>query len=644
MRMKTWQKGLAGTLLLLLIAQASGLSAGLDRWLGDSHWRWAAARRSEPFPPQVVVIGIDDASIRQLGRLRNWSRSLYADLLDRLKLAKAVGLDVLFVDPDERDAAGDRAFTAAVKRHGRVVVAFNQWTVLRPLGQADLAAIKAFSVRLPQVPTQGWPLLQPQLLQPPLPDLVTNAAAFGTADVTADADGVYRQPLLLRSTLEQRLLPHLAVSLAALASGTPLEQVASTPRQLTFGDRQVPHRAGRVLLQPIAVAAGFGRKGGQPVTTISFAEALRAAPQQFAEKVVLVGETAVGTTDIRANPLDNGLRGVELNAEILANLLYLPAVQPLPAQWQWLALLAALAVPLTLFGRQSPKVATVGSLLALALLLGGLEAAFWLGRLLPSWAPVLVGCGGATLLMGLQRLAEENRAKEQVRQSFSLYVSPEVVNEIVNDPQQAHQEGRRQQTAVLFSDIRSFTTFCEQNPPEQVVQQMRTYLGSMADSVTAHRGVLDKFIGDAVMALWGPFLEPDMNPGALAVVCGLDMLDRLDGLNAEWAAAGLPTLKIGIGVHFGDAIVGNIGSDSRMQYTALGDAVNLASRLESNTKELKATFVVSRELRDAAAPALGAAVTFRPVATIQVRNRNTPVEVFEVLRPVTTQEESHHAT
>ncbi|MBI2300271.1 MAG: adenylate/guanylate cyclase domain-containing protein [Armatimonadetes bacterium] len=435
-------------------------------------------------------------------------------------------------------------------------------------------------------------------------------------------------------------VPHFTLAVACLATGTKLsDALASLPGALTLGARRVPVSGGSLLLQAIARrGGGAGRGAGLPVPGISFAEALAKPPEFFKDQIVLVGETATGTSDVRPNPLDQGLRGVELNAEILANLLALPPVRELPGGAGLALLLAVILAPLVLYSTLPPKPASIGAMAAMALALIVMEAAFQAGRMVPAWSTVGVGSVGATLLMALQRVVQEEQQKRVLRNSFRMYVAPELVEEIVRDPELAAQEGTRQTVAVLFSDIRSFTTYCEGHSPEIIIRQMREYLGGMADAVDACHGVLDKYIGDAVMALFGPFLDDGTEPSALAVACGLSMLDRLAAMNEGWAAEGLQPFKIGIGIHVGEAVVGNIGSPRRMQYTALGDAVNLASRLESNTKELHAEFVVSEDVKNRVETALAEHATFHDLGTITVRNRAQPVRVYEVRRAAAPRE------
>jgi adenylate cyclase len=519
-----------------------------------------------------------------------------------------------------------------MQKHGRVVIPLNQWKEARPFSGAEQKQVQVLLQRLPHVKAPPLPFAPPHVLQPPIPVLLNAAPAVGYADVNADPDGVYRNPLLLQSTTDGAALAHFSVAVACVAQGVALAD-AMRMGQLQFGNRFISLQNGMLWLQPIARRGGtFAAGVGQPVPTMSFADALLAPPEAFKDKIILVGETATGTTDVRPNPLDNGLRGVELNAEILANLLHLSPVRPMPTAVQWQLIVAAIGIPLWLYQYLIPRKATAFAGVALVGTFAVMETAFWVGRAVPSWSPVLMGFVGSTLLMGLQRLSEEEAKRRQLRQSFSTYVPPELVEAIVHQPELAHAEGVHQRVAVLFSDVRNFTPYSESNPAELVVRQMREYLTEMNESVFHHQGMLDKFIGDAVMALFNPFIKADINFSAAAVACALDMLERLERLNERWSLAGMPSFRIGIGIHVGEAHVGNVGSPLRMQYTALGDTVNLASRLQSATKELQTTLVVSDAVKQEAEAPLKNVATFVYRGTIVVKGREQPVEVYEVRR------------
>jgi len=612
----------------------SGITDGANRWLTDAHWRWHATRQPTAFPKDILVVAIDDKTVKAFGRLRYWSRGRYATLLDRLREARAVALDILFTEADERDPEGDAKLARALRANGRAVLACYEWREPRVYsdeeGKRLLASLKRFPRAMGRI--QNLPILPFYVLETPVPALMESAAATGTASVDADPDGVYRYPVILKVTQGRTLVPHISLAVACAAEGVPLEKAVG-PSGISFRGRRIPLEDGALALEPIAKRGGSYLPGpGERVRTMSFVDALRAPPERFRGKIVLIGETASGTADVRPNPLDNGLRGVELNAEILANLMYLKPVRPIPLGAQWALIIAAVAAPLVLYERLRPRAANLGAVVVLIALIGAMEIAFWELRMIPSWSPVIVGFFGATLLMAAQRYAQEEAVKQNLRRSFSIYVAPELVEAIVVNPGIAQQEGTRRRVAVLFSDVRGFTPYCEQQEPEFVVRQMREYLEEMTAAVDENGGVLDKFIGDGVMALFGPFLPKTANASAHAARCALEMLDRLERLNARWSRTGMPPFRIGIGIHVGEAIVGNIGASRRMQYTALGDTVNLASRLQEFTKELSAAVIVSREVRDEAETGLRDSAEFVPRGDVNVRGRAHPAPVYEIRR------------
>ena len=645
--MAAWHKGLIGTLLFLALAHVAGIHDTVNRGLTDVHWRWSQELTPTQFPQDIMVVAIDDKSVSKLGRLKNWSRSEYGRLLNKLSLAKVVGFDILFTEPDERDPAGDQAFQAAVKRHGKVVIAFNKWNEIPSVNNKLLRQREAMYARFPP-PNPAYPgdliTVQNTTYEPPLAGLLQGAAAIGFADVNADRDGVYRQPVVLKAANDGSPLPHFTVAISSVASGTDLKDALATPDSVRLGTRTVPLEGGMLRLQP--VARRFSSQEavlGAPVPTVSFSDVLTADPKEFEGKVLIVGETAAGTTDIRANPLDAGLRGVELNAEMIANLLHLQPVGSLPFLLEFILVALAAGVPLWLYTAYSPKAATMGAVVVLLAAVLVMEGGFWVMRLIPSWSWVLIAAGSSTLLMGLQRLQQEEERKRLLHQNFSQYVPPKLVEMLVQNPDKAQEQGTRQRVAILFSDVRNFTTYSEQHEPEIVVRQMREYLDEMTISVQNADGVLDKYIGDAVMALYGPFLPESENISARAVLSALDMLDRLDAINAGWREEGLSEFRIGIGIHTGQAIVGNIGTPRRQQFTALGDTVNLAARLESSTKELKASILVSEPVKDEAEAVLGKVAEFIDRGSITVKGREQAVRVYAVQRkqPGTDEEASY---
>jgi len=633
--MRPWIRGLAGTLALLGVVSISGVGDGLERWLTDQHWRWHAEVKRQPFPHQVLVVAIDDRTLTAYGRLRYWSRERYGQLLERLQHADAVGFDIIF-DEADRDPRGDLAFAAAIRKHGRVVLPFRRWQDTRVFSADDERRTTALLERFSVVDRTGisvLPLTYPQFLQPPLEPLLEAAAGLGSVDVTADGDGVYRAPEVLRRTPDGRVLPQFSLALVSVAEKAPLsEVVAPAPSMLRIGGRDVPLADGFLLLQPIAKRGGGFQPGpGATVPTVSFVDVMsgKVPAADLAGKVILVGETAAGTTDVRPSALDPGLRGVELNAEILANLLLgAPATEWHPFAF-WTLIAIATAVPLWMYTVFPPRRAVWLTVAAAAACLLAMESGFWLARMLPPWSPVLFGFLGSTVAMALPLLAEEEARRRKTRERFAMYVAPEVVEAIVDNPNQEIEAAVRRRVSILFSDVRGFTTFAEAHPPEQVSRQMSEYHSEMVEAVFSAQGVLDKFIGDAVMALFGPYLESDENLSAKAVVSALEMMRRLEALNQRWEQEGLPEFRIGIGIHTGEAIVGNFVTPKRTQFTAFGDAVNLAARLESATKELKVGILVSQSVKEEAQGLLERFVDFQDCGVITVKGRAQSVQVFE---------------
>jgi len=189
------------------------------------------------------------------------------------------------------------------------------------------------------------------------------------------------------------------------------------------------------------------------------------------------------------------------------------------------------------------------------------------------------------------KFSTEEKAKREIKNAFSKYVSPDVIEEIMKDPSKLQLGGDQKILTVQFSDIRSFTTYCENRTPEEVVAILNEYLDAMTKVIVEHKGTLDKYVGDEIMAVFGaPQYEPPEISSKRAVICSMKMLERLGELHEEWKERGLEPLDIGIGVNTGEMITGNMGSELRMDYTVIGDAVNLAARVEALTRQFNVHF------------------------------------------------------
>ena len=348
-------------------------------------------------------------------------------------------------------------------------------------------------------------------------------------------------------------------------------------------------------------------------------------PARFKDAIVVVGTTAPGLYDLMSVPFSEGkMPGMQIHASVIDNLLSGRFLKPAPA-WAGLllSLLCALAaaVAIVRFGVWPGLSATA----VVGVMAGGFAvAAFRGGTWVPIVEPALALSLAAFCGVSYQYLVE-GREKRQVKRLFSRYVPKDVYDQLMADPSRAQLGGQRREMTVLFSDIRGFTTFSEQGQPEEIVQQLNEYFSRMVHALFEHRGTLDKFVGDAVMALFGAPLE-DPDHAEHAVQAALAMLRELDGLNREWAARGRPTLAIGVGINTGEMVAGNIGSETIMSYTVIGDAVNLGSRLESLNKQYGTTIIVS----DTTRARLKGRYDIRPLGDVVVKGKTKPVQIFEI--------------
>jgi adenylate cyclase len=277
-------------------------------------------------------------------------------------------------------------------------------------------------------------------------------------------------------------------------------------------------------------------------------------------------------------------------------------------------------------------IAAVGTTLAAAgwtsVAVVALRGGTWLNMVQPLSAMALALFAGTAY-----RYFVEDYQKRVVKRLFGRYVSKDVYEQLLAHPDRAELGGKRREMSVLFSDIRGFTTVTEQGNPEELVAQLNEYFSRMVDVVFRHKGTVDKFVGDMVMALYGAPMD-DADHAEHAVAAAIDMVRELGELNRSWAARGMAQLDIGVGINSGDMIAGNIGSSSIMSYTVIGDNVNLGSRLESLNKEYKTRIIIS----DATRIRLKGNYDIRPLGDVVVKGKTRPVALFQIVVPPPIQE------
>jgi len=390
-----------------------------------------------------------------------------------------------------------------------------------------------------------------------------------------------------------------------------------------LGRRQVPvDSLGRLLITYLGPPGRFRYYSAAHVLDGTVPE------KALQDKIVLVGATAVGIYDLRVTPFSGIAPGVEIQATVIDNILQGNFLKT-PSFPQFQSLLVVLALGLTL-GLVLPRLSATWSFLITVLVLG----IFLLGNYLlfayRGWQVELLypllQIGGVYTGVTIQRFFREERERVRIKRTFQAYVAPEVVNEILENPDKLGLGGDRRLITVLFSDIRGFTTIAETLEPEMLVELLHSFLNPMSEIIVEYGGTIDKYMGDAIMALFGAPIEKAGHPQA-ACRAALSMVAKLKSLSAEWQNQARPILDIGVGINTGEAVVGNMGSERLFDYTAVGDNVNLASRLEGLNKYYQTSILISK----ATADSLNGGFLLREVDFVKVKGKKDPLVVCELL-------------
>ena len=585
--------------------------------------------------PDIVLVAIDDASLKTLepavGRWP-WPRDAHSVLLGYLERAGArlVVFDLLFLERDIQNPEGDTAFGDATEQAGNVVHSIHLGAQQISDAPTDLLT----SVSLPSVGDfdtfAGADL--------PLEPIARGAKGLGHVAMALDRDGPWRRYLLLADH-NARLLPSLALSSALSSEGSSISSLEVEERGVRVGNTVFP--LDRDWRLPIWFNGGPGTYTKHSYGQLFYSELqMREGqkpgldPDLFADKIVIVGLSAAGLHDIFTTPYSGGrgergdglgkMHGFEIHANVIDNLLQGRFLQQAPS-WQrlGLVLLVALAtVGLTLY--TSLGTAVVGAALVPVAYLLLVQWDFSLRYQLPVVSVMLSWALALTTGLVYQYWVE-SAEKRKVKRIFSRYVSPDVYRELLDNPDAASLGGTRREMSVLFSDLRGFTTFSEGRSPEEVIEQLNEYFAAMVEVVFAHRGTVDKFVGDMIMALFGAPLE-DADHADHAVRCALAMQERLQELNQAWRSEERPTLASGVGINSGEMVAGNLGSEKIQSYTVIGDNVNLGARIESLCKEYRAEILTS-EFTEAR---LTGNYALEELGEVTVKGKTHPVKIFRV--------------
>jgi adenylate cyclase len=590
--------------------------------------------RATPLPPassQVVVVTLGQADLdffQKQGVSWPWPRQLYAPIIEFCQRggAQAVIFDVLYTEASVYGAEDDQRLAQSMAASGRVVLPFVLTREAKGTGPQDQEVFNRASLTIRGTPPAG--LTTYQGMTTPIPPLLKAAAALGNVECGPDPDGIYRR-LPLVSVCQGHFLPLL--SFGAYCHVQAPGEWRFEAGDLVRGDYRVPlDQEGRLLLKFRGPGHSFKRLSAANV--IQSEERLKHGmapfyrPEDLAGKWVVVGFTAPGLMDLKPTPLAPVYPGAELHATLLDNLLKGDFLRIAPPWfiWLWALWLAGIVTLAVLF---SARLWTTLAALALLLALnvGGsllaFRASWWADPVAPGVALAL-----AFALATAYSYATEGRQKLAIRRMFSHYMSEKVISYLMSHPELLNLGGERRHVTLFFSDLAGFTSISERLSAEEVVGLLNDYLSRMTDIILDEEGTVDKFEGDAIMAFWGAPL-PQADQALRACRAALRQQAALAELNQRFQEMGLPRLGMRIGLHTGEAVVGNLGSEKRFDYTAIGDTVNLASRLEGLNK-FYGTFILASETTMAEC---GDGMFFREVDRVAVKGRETPVAVYQPL-------------
>ena len=596
--LQLWAVGLVAA---LLVTAASSLHY-LESWQVWTFDMLQQLQGREP-PHDVVIIAIDEAAFEGLGRRNPISRRYLARVVRGLQKSGAavVGIDITFTTPTA--SPEDAALAGAIREFSDE--GLSRVVLLGPLG--------------PGAVPLGTLTLGPSVM-------------LASPAVPADPDGVIRRIDPVLSGAGGRPAPTLALAVVARLAGLEppaLEEALATGQPLALprlqstglvssGTPPVAARAGvewpinyvgptgTFTLIPSDVVAALGDPDGQPATD-----------NPLRGRIALVGGTFADSRDYYVTP-HGMMSGVEIHANVVHMLTTRRFIRP--SGWgvglaiNVLVVLVAGVVLIALRPLVGTLVCMVGSVVigVPAALVAFDRGGYWIDFVLPVVATSLMGLGSDAL------------DRRRFRDSFARYLSRDVMAKVLSDAPSLRGEHR--EVSILFSDLRGFTTLSEQMEPERIAAHLNEYFDAMTTAIFAHRGMINDFVGDAVMAVFGaPIDDPEHAVNALQSALAMDR--ALEALNARWQAAGLPSLRMGIGIHTGSVFAGNVGGRDRMKYTVIGDPVNVASRVEGLNKELGTTVLITEETL----AAIGERVRVRDCGPIAVKGRVEKVRVFEVL-------------
>ena len=570
----------------------------------------------------IVIIQIDQSSIDVLSKediTWPWPRQMYAPIIEYLSRADAIFMDVLFTEPSSYGQEDDAILAEAIKKASNVYLPFVLTRQEKTMTSEDLEFIKRISIR-----DTIYPSLTFNSAVAPIDVLKKSIEGSGNVAIFPDEDGIYRRiPLVFG-------LKQYAISNLILGYLIEKGMVKIVHGSIYAQDTQIPLTDGMFLIRysreknPFSVFSAIDILGSYSDVSKSKNPALQ--KDFFKGKMVFIGLTAAGLYDLKPTSVSSISTGVFIQATTLANIINKDFIRPVNSTFV-IVLMLLICFFVCYFVLRSYSLFINLSIFSLSLfivieMLATLfKEAIYINIISPITSLVM-----SFIIAVAYSYAVEGRERLFLSRTFSQYMDAKVADYLLRNPNLIKPGGQVMRVAIFFVDIAGFTSISEKHSAEKVATMLHRVLNSLTEVIIKGNGVIDKYIGDCIMAFWGAPIDTDrdeINACYSAIRC----LEALDEINREFKAEGFPEIGIRIGIHSGDAIAGNIGSDRLFHYTVIGDAVNLASRLESVNKFFKTSIIVSENtLKET-----GDVFYARELGFIEVKGKTVPLKIFELI-------------
>ena len=593
-------------------------------------------RGEEDADKRIVIVDVDEKSLKALGQWP-WSRNKVARILDNLSQAGVgiIGLDMVFAEEDRsspRKIAKELNISVDTLPDYDEILAQSLQNTPTITGfvfnfeekiEDEIPSINAMFIEHGKGGESA--LLEAKGITSNVPILQQSSYSSGSFNTLPDEDGVVRYVPLIFS-YDESIYPSLSFEMVRIMMGANKVHIVYDENgvdYLQIGELEIPtDAAGRLFVNYRGAERKYHYLSALDVYHDNFDK------QEIEGAIVLLGTSAAGLLDLRATPFDSTYPGVEVHANVLDNILNdnLIAAPSYASGVDMVAIIVSIMIVSLILGFATP-------LISFGLIVGFLmlQAAFYQNmlfeeHLLLNYSYPLLASLLSIFMMTFVKIYQENRQKEMISDKFSKKVSPQVVEKLLKNAEDAFSTTQTE-VSIFFSDIRNFTSISEGfENPKDLIDYLNAYMSPMSDIIIEEEGTIDKYIGDAIMAYWNAPIAVE-NHADRAVSAALRQMEALAVLNVRIAQKNQPFIDIGIGIHTGDAIVGEMGSQGRSDYTVIGDSINLGSRIEGLCKPYGAKILIS----EATKKRLVESYKIREVDRVRVKGKEESVYIYEVL-------------